>query len=131
MIEKTSLLKEQNKLWFWFTNQVCDGTTSTNQACDELCGGAGCGKCGGLSCLNGALSKAEGAVKSAESADKMLVEKDRKAERVFIDITKVHQKSQAAADTAQVNFELNSYHLFKINDYDNNATVVKKYIYVE
>jgi hypothetical protein len=38
----------------------------------------------------------------------MLVEKDRKAERVFIDITKVHQKSQAAADTAQVNLDLNS-----------------------
>ena len=87
---------------FQTSRQVCDGTTSASQACDELCGGAGCGKCGGLSCLNGALSKAEGAVKSAESADKMLVEKDRKAERVLIDITKVHQKSQAAADTAQV-----------------------------
>ena len=45
-------------------------------------------------------------MKSAESADKMLVEKDRKAERVLIDITKVHQKSQAAADTAQVTFIL-------------------------
>ncbi len=32
----------------------------------------------------------------------MLVEKDRKAERVLIDITKVQQKSQAAADNAQV-----------------------------
>jgi len=85
-----------------FLRQVCDGTTSAGQPCDELCGGAGCGKCGGLSCLNGALTKAEGAVKSAESADKMLVEKDRKAERVLIDITKVQQKSQAAADNAQV-----------------------------
>jgi hypothetical protein len=41
-------------------------------------------------------------VKSAESADKTLVEKDRKAERVLLDITKVQQKSQAAADGAQV-----------------------------
>ncbi len=88
--------------------QVCDGTTSAGQPCDELCGGAGCGKCGGLSCLNGALSKAEGAVKSAESADKMLVEKDRKAERVLIDITKVQQKSQAAADNAQVTMVVGS-----------------------
>jgi hypothetical protein len=32
----------------------------------------------------------------------MLVEKDRKAERVFLDMSKVHQKSQAAAETAQV-----------------------------
>lgn len=46
--------------------KVCDGTTSVDQPCDELCGGAGCDKCGGLSCLNGALSKAEEAVKAAK-----------------------------------------------------------------
>ncbi len=63
--------------------QVCDGSTSASVPCDDLCGGAGCGKCGGLSCLNGALSKAEEAVKSARAADKMLVEKDREAEQVM------------------------------------------------
>ena len=36
--------------------QVCDGDTSVDNPCDSLCGGAGCGKCGGISCLNGALS---------------------------------------------------------------------------
>ena len=38
-------------------NQICDGTTTEKEPCDSLCGGAGCGQCGGLSCLNGALSK--------------------------------------------------------------------------
>jgi hypothetical protein len=38
----------------------------------------------------------------------MLVEKDRKAERVLIDITKVQQKSQAAADNAQVTMVVGS-----------------------
>ncbi len=38
----------------------------------------------------------------------MLVEKDRKAERVLIDITKVQQKSQAAADNAQVTIVVGS-----------------------
>ena len=59
---------------------VCDGTTTVDQPCDELCGGAGCDKCGGLSCLNGALSKAKEAVKAANNSDALLIEKDGKAE---------------------------------------------------
>ena len=58
--------------------QICDGSTSVESPCDELCGGAGCdGKCGGLSCLNGALSKADEALSSAKLADRKLVEIDR------------------------------------------------------
>ena len=48
-----------------------------------LIGGAGCGKCGGISCLDGALSKAGEAVKSAELADKLLREKDAEAQQVL------------------------------------------------
>ncbi len=52
--------------------QICDGSTSVDDPCDELCGGAGCdGMCGGLSCLNGALSKAEEALNSAKMADEV------------------------------------------------------------
>ena len=65
-----------------FLSKVCDGTTSVAEPCDELCGGAGCNQCGGISCLKGALSKAEDSVKSATAADEMLVEKDRKAAQV-------------------------------------------------
>ena len=59
---------------------VCDGTTSASEPCDELCGGAGCDKCGGLSCLSGALSKAKEAVKAAKNADTLFTEKDGQAE---------------------------------------------------
>ncbi len=86
--------------------QVCDGETSIDEPCDDLCGGAGCGKCGGLACLNGALSKAEEAVKSAETADGMLVDKDRQAEKVLRDITKAHGKAVGAAKDAQAAFDM-------------------------
>jgi hypothetical protein len=52
------------------------------------------------------LSKAESAVKSAESADKMLIDRDRKADHVLRDVDKVHKKAQAAAEEAQVKFSL-------------------------
>ena len=63
----------QRLISFLQFNTVCDGTTTVDQPCDELCGGAGCDKCGGLSCLNGALSKAKEAVKAANNADALLI----------------------------------------------------------
>ena len=88
--------------------QVCDGDTSVEEPCDSLCGGAGCGKCGGISCLSGALSKAEEAVKYAESVDKLLLEKERAAEQVLLDISKAHAKSLAASKEAQSAHDLAS-----------------------
>ena len=70
-------------------NQVCDGQTTVDEPCDSLCGGAGCGKCGGISCLDGALSKAGEAVKSAEQADKLLREKDSEAQQILGKISQV------------------------------------------
>ena len=81
--------------------KVCDGETSVNDPCDSLCGGAGCGKCGGISCLKGALSKAEEAVKSAKTADNILAEKDLKAQQVLLQISDAHSKAQNAANDAQ------------------------------
>eukprot|EP00094_Tigriopus_californicus_P009037 TCALIF_08711-PA protein Name:"Similar to LanB1 Laminin subunit beta-1 (Drosophila melanogaster)" AED:0.08 eAED:0.08 QI:0/0.86/0.81/1/0.86/0.87/16/623/1807 len=86
--------------------QICDGDTGADQPCDTLCGGAGCGKCGGISCLNGALSKAEEAVSSAKAADEVFSEKDREAERVLRDITKTHQNALGAVQEAQRAFDL-------------------------
>ena len=45
---------------------VCGVETTRDRPCDDLCGGAGCGKCGGLSCQSGALRMAQEAVESAE-----------------------------------------------------------------
>ena len=77
---RNNLQKTQKNCLDLQFNSVCDGTTTVDQPCDELCGGAGCDKCGGLSCLNGALSKAKEAVKAANNADALLIEKDGQAE---------------------------------------------------
>ena len=64
--------------------QVCDGTTSVDQPCDSLCGGAGCDKCGGLSCLNGALSKANEAGKRCRKCRGNIGQKARKRRIRFV-----------------------------------------------
>ena len=74
-------------------NKVCDEQTTVDEPCDSLCGGAGCGKCGGISCLDGALSKAGEAVKSAEQADKLLREKDSEAQQILGKISQVCSKT--------------------------------------
>lgn len=81
--------------------QVCDGETSVDEPCDQLCGGAGCGKCGGISCLNGSLSMAEEAVKSADMADKLLKDKETSANRVLLEVTNAHTKALTAEREAQ------------------------------
>jgi coxsackievirus/adenovirus receptor len=43
---------------------VCDGR---GDPCDDVCGGGGCGKCGGLSCGDGALTKADKAIEHANN----------------------------------------------------------------
>ncbi|XP_040566371.1 laminin subunit beta-1 isoform X1 [Lepeophtheirus salmonis] len=85
--------------------QICDGETSKEKECDNLCGGAGCNQCGGLSCLNGAVTMAGTAVKSAEDADAILIEKDREAEQVLRDATKADLNTQRAANAAQVAYD--------------------------
>lgn len=48
-----------------------------------LCGGAGCGFCGGLSCEAGAFTKAERAYKFAKDAEKHIRDKEAKAEELY------------------------------------------------
>ena len=71
---------------------VCDGDTSVEDPCDDLCGGAGCGKCGDVSCGEGALTKAQDAVTTAKEAEKILQEKDLMAEEALNSINSVHNK---------------------------------------
>lgn len=48
--------------------------------CDQQCGGAGCGLCGGLSCENGAVTKANMSLDLVNRADMSVKEKEAKAE---------------------------------------------------
>lgn len=53
--------------------QVCD---RRGDPCDNLCGGAGCGQCGGLSCEKGALTRAGKALDYVKDAEKSIKEKE-------------------------------------------------------
>ena len=86
--------------------QVCDGATSRDEPCDSLCGGAGCGKCGGLSCLDGALSKASEAVIQAENTREVLSNKHETAERVLYEVRQARQISEGAANQAQAAYNM-------------------------
>ncbi len=48
-----------------------------------MCGGAGCGSCGGFSCDDGALTKAENALIYTKDAEKLLLEKETKIEELY------------------------------------------------
>ena len=64
--------------------QVCDGR---GDPCDSLCGGAGCGKCGGLSCEDGAVTKASNALDFAKRADEELTNKEEEARKLLSDVS--------------------------------------------
>lgn len=77
--------------------QVCGKSdTQSDDNCDMLCGGAGCGSCGGLSCENGAARKAEQALGYAQDADKQIRDKDGKAEELFQGVSAAHQETEQA-----------------------------------
>merc|ERR1719384_1835421 len=79
---------------------VCDGETSREEPCDDLCGGAGCGKCGDVSCGEGALTKSQDALKDAKDAEDLLKQKDLEAEEALNKINTVHNSVQRAAQLA-------------------------------
>lgn len=87
---------------------VCDGETSLDAPCDALCGGAGCGKCGGLSCQQGALTKAEEALQNTKEAERILAEKDLEAESALNKVSSVYSDVSAAEGEAQLAYNLAS-----------------------
>lgn len=85
-------------------NLVCDGFSTIDQ-CDNLCGGAGCGRCGGISCTHGATTKASTAVELAKKAEKDLQEKDRHVKDELRRIKEAREKSDEALEEAKAAFE--------------------------
>jgi laminin, beta 1 len=71
--------------------QICD---KRGDPCDSLCGGAGCNKCGGISCEKGALTRTETALNYAKDAKKIIEEKERQAEELIRSVS--HVKTEAA-----------------------------------
>lgn len=71
--------------------QVCD---KRGEPCDSLCGGAGCNKCGGISCEKGALTRAETALNYAKDTEKIIKEKEQAADDLIRSVS--HSKTEAA-----------------------------------
>merc|ERR1719277_2312618 len=85
---------------------VCDGETSRDDPCDDLCGGAGCGKCGDVSCGEGALTKSQDALKDAKDAEMLLKEKDLVAEEALNKISSVYGKVEKSSELAQEAYDM-------------------------
>lgn len=75
--------------------QICDrhGNDDDSLVCDSLCGGAGCNKCGGISCEKGALTRAETALNYAKDTEKIIKLKENQAEELLRKVS--HAKSDA------------------------------------
>lgn len=85
--------------------QVCD---KRGDPCDTLCGGAGCNKCGGISCEYGALTRAESALNYAKDAEKTIKEKEQQADEIIRavahaknDAFEAHKKAKDVFDIVQ------------------------------
>lgn len=60
--------------------QMCD---RRGDPCDNLCGGAGCGQCGGFSCEKGAVTRADKALELVKNAEGIIKEKEDLAENLI------------------------------------------------
>ncbi|CAH2063391.1 unnamed protein product, partial [Iphiclides podalirius] len=65
-----------------------------SDTCD-ICGGAGCGKCGGISCDQGAITKAEQALDFANKTEHRIKDHELTAEDLFKSISQVKQDTVA------------------------------------
>lgn len=81
---------------------VCDGT---GEPCDDVCGGGGCGVCGGPSCEKGAVTKADNALDLAMKAEALLKVKEQNARVLHTNVTGAHDLSQMAKTEAQMAFD--------------------------
>ncbi|XP_050736724.1 laminin subunit beta-1-like isoform X4 [Eriocheir sinensis] len=83
--------------------QVCD---KRGDPCDTLCGGAGCGKCGGLSCNNGLVNTVSLALRFAEDAETELKKKEASADELLRGVSAAKRQSDVAFDLAKMAFDL-------------------------
>ncbi|XP_065338114.1 laminin subunit beta-1 isoform X2 [Cloeon dipterum] len=72
-----------------------------DDSCDNLCGGAGCNQCGGLSCEEGAVTKAVQSIDIARDNEQIIKDKESKAEELFRGVTQAGIESANARDLAR------------------------------
>lgn len=83
-------------------NQLVCASSSTVNTCDQLCGGALCNKCGGLSCSEGATTKASNALSLAQQAMELLNKKYDQAKLNLEDLMAAKNMSEEALRQAKL-----------------------------
>lgn len=82
-------------------NQLVCASSSTVDNCDQLCGGALCNKCGGLSCSEGATTKASNALDLAQQAWDLLNQKYNQSKSDMDTILEAKKLSEEALKQAK------------------------------
>nr|NP_476618.1 LanB1, isoform A [Drosophila melanogaster]NP_723319.1 LanB1, isoform B [Drosophila melanogaster]P11046.4 RecName: Full=Laminin subunit beta-1; AltName: Full=Laminin B1 chain; Flags: Precursor [Drosophila melanogaster]AAF52563.1 LanB1, isoform A [Drosophila melanogaster]AAN10647.1 LanB1, isoform B [Drosophila melanogaster] len=107
--ELTSLTSQIPEL----NNQVCG---KPGDPCDSLCGGAGCGHCGGfLSCEHGAKTHSEEALKVAKDAETAITSKKDQADQTIRALTQAKLNASEAYEKAKRGFEQSERYLNQTN----------------
>lgn len=79
-------------------NDVCD---KMGNPCDSVCGGAGCGTCGGVSCEAGAKTIAENALQIANNTEKAIIEKKKNADHMIRSLSQAKMNASNAYELAK------------------------------
>ncbi|KRX40478.1 Laminin subunit beta-1 [Trichinella murrelli] len=85
--------------------QICGARTDGGEPCDDLCGGAGCSRCGGASCRDGSATKAERAWQYSREATDKLEHKQRQANELTLKLRHAQADSDMALIDAGQAFE--------------------------
>lgn len=94
-------------------NQVCG---KPGDPCDSLCGGAGCGHCGGfLSCEHGAKTHSDEALKVAKDAEAAITSKKDQADQTIRALTQAKVNASEAYEKAKRGFEQSERYLNQTN----------------
>lgn len=86
-------LNELNEAVPDMNDKMCD---KRGDPCNDLCGGAGCGSCGGLSCEKGAFTRAEKALNYAKDTEKILKDKEEQAEELIRSLSQAKSNATEA-----------------------------------
>lgn len=86
--------------------EICDRKDKDEDVlCDALCGGAGCNKCGGISCEKGALTLAEVALKYAKDTEEIIKKKEQQAEELIRSVAHARTEAMEAHKKSKEVFE--------------------------
>ncbi|XP_050676949.1 laminin subunit beta-1 [Leptidea sinapis] len=94
--ELQEILTELNSRLPKINEKMCGQESDT---CD-ICGGAGCGKCGGISCDLGAITKADQALDFANKTENRIKEHELTAEDLYRSVTQVKQDTVSVRSRA-------------------------------